>query len=41
MRAQAPIQPPRWAQNFLRWYCKASLVEDLEGDLQEYFERNV
>lgn len=40
MKSQAPIQPPRWAQNFLRWYCKPSLLEDLEGDLQEYFERN-
>ncbi len=25
----------------LEWYCKPSLVEDLQGDLLEYFERNL
>ncbi len=34
-------QPPRWAVNFLRWYCRPRLLEDLEGDLYEYFLRNV
>lgn len=33
--------PPRWAQRFIEWYCKPSLAEDLLGDLNEYFERNV
>ena len=32
--------PPRWATRFLEWYCRPSLLEDLQGDLQEYFERN-
>ena len=32
--------PPRWAQSFLRWYCKPHLLEDLQGDLNEYFDRN-
>jgi putative ABC transport system permease protein len=35
------IEPPRWARRFLGWYCRPELLEDLEGDLQEYFERNV
>ena len=35
------IQPPRWATRLLNWYCRAELVEDLEGDLNEYFQRNV
>ena len=35
------IHPPKWAVRFLNWYCKKELVEDLEGDLNEYFERNV
>src|SRR5690606_33591707 len=35
------ISPPRWAQRFLEWYCRPELVEDLEGDLNEYFARNV
>ena len=33
--------PPRWAQRFLAWYCRPSLLEDLEGDLNEYFDRNL
>lgn len=32
--------PPRWAQALLRWYCKPELLEDLQGDLNEYFDRN-
>ncbi|NOS56158.1 MAG: FtsX-like permease family protein [Cyclobacteriaceae bacterium] len=33
--------PPNWAQQFLAWYCKPELLEDLQGDLNEYFERNL
>ncbi len=33
--------PPAWAQRFVEWYCKPGLAEDLTGDLNEYFERNV
>lgn len=33
--------PPAWATRFLRWYCRPKLAEDLEGDLYEYFVRNV
>jgi putative ABC transport system permease protein len=40
MKPQPP-QPPRWATRFLRWYCRPRLLEDLEGDLNEYFDRNV
>jgi|GEM_PF-2965118 len=32
--------PPRWATRFLNWYCKAEIVEDLEGDLSEYYIKN-
>lgn len=35
------VQPPRWAQRLLRWYCHPDLLEDLQGDLNEYFERNL
>lgn len=41
MKERQPIEPPRWAQRFLRWYCRPELAEDLEGDLNEYFERNL
>ncbi|WP_225865502.1 ABC transporter permease [Dyadobacter aurulentus] len=34
-------QPPQWAQRFLEWYCRPGLLEDLQGDLNEYFDRNV
>ncbi|MCF0073019.1 ABC transporter permease [Dyadobacter sp. CY261] len=40
MKKTAP-QPPQWATRFLRWYCRPRLLEDLEGDLYEYFLRNV
>jgi putative ABC transport system permease protein len=33
--------PPRWAQRLLTWYCKPELLEDLQGDLNEYFQRHV
>jgi putative ABC transport system permease protein len=33
--------PPRWATRILEWYCKRDLLEDLSGDLHEYFERNI
>lgn len=38
---QKRTYPPRWATRILEWYCKPSLLEDLQGDLSEYFERNV
>lgn len=41
MKGSRDISPPRWATRFLAWYCRPSLLEDLEGDLHEYFERNV
>src|SRR5690242_21845022 len=34
-------RPPRWAERFVEWYCKPELAEDLTGDLNEYFQRNV
>jgi putative ABC transport system permease protein len=33
--------PARWATRLLSWYCKPELLEDLQGDLNEYFERNI
>ncbi|GAB3545114.1 ABC transporter permease [Spirosoma fluminis] len=34
-------EPPRWAIRLLRWYCRPDLLEDLQGDLNEYFARNL
>jgi putative ABC transport system permease protein len=41
MQERKPASPPPWAIRFLRWYCDPALVEDLEGDLNEYFNRNL
>lgn len=41
MKEQRQHHPPAWAQRFVEWYCKPGLVEDLTGDLNECFERNV
>jgi putative ABC transport system permease protein len=41
MKNKRSETPPRWAQRFLSWYCRPELLEDLQGDLQEYFERNL
>lgn len=35
------FRPPRWAERFLEWYCRPELLEDLQGDLHEYFQRNL
>ena len=35
----APLQPPAWANRFLRSFCKSHLLEEIEGDLFEFYER--
>ena len=41
MDEKKSISPPSWATRLLSWYCKPELLEDLEGDLNEYFLRNL
>ena len=41
MRNEQNPSPPRWAEKFLEWYCRPELLEDLQGDLHEYFLRNI
>lgn len=41
MKENKKALPPRWAARLLNWYCNPELLEDLQGDLNEYFERNV
>ncbi len=31
--------PPRWADQFLRWYCRPELLEEIQGDAYELFYR--
>ena len=34
-------EPPKWANKLLEWYCREDLLEDLQGDLFEYYDRNL
>jgi len=40
-RAPKSPRPPKWATKFLQFYCRPSLLEDLEGDLLEFFDSNL
>ncbi|GAB3336169.1 ABC transporter permease [Larkinella ripae] len=31
--------PPRWADRLLEWFCAPNLVEEIQGDLYERFDR--
>ena len=33
--------PPKVATRFLRWYCRSELLDEVEGDLYELFQRRV
>ncbi|GAB4017247.1 permease prefix domain 2-containing transporter [Spirosoma koreense] len=35
------ITPPRWADRLLEWFCAPHLLEEVQGDLRERFEREV
>ncbi|MCG8311407.1 MAG: ABC transporter permease [Cytophagales bacterium] len=37
MKPQKTI-PPKLADQFLSWFCKGELLEEIQGDLHEYFE---
>lgn len=41
MKEKKDPHPPRWAEHLLAWYCRRELLEDLQGDLNEYFQRNL
>jgi putative ABC transport system permease protein len=33
------IIPPKWANRFLEWYCRPDLLEEIQGDAYELFDR--
>ena len=35
-----PSQPPRWADRLLEWFCAPHLLEEIQGDLHEHFQRD-
>jgi len=41
MKKEKTPRPPKWATWLLSLYCRPELLEDLEGDLNEFFDRNV
>jgi putative ABC transport system permease protein len=38
---KSSTDPPRFALRFLQWFCPPSLLESIEGDLTEEFERDI
>jgi len=34
-------KPPRLVDRFLEWYCSSKYLEEVQGDLHEWFERRV
>ena len=38
MASSAPYRTPKLANRFLSWLCKDSLLEEIEGDLYEYYQ---
>src|SRR6187399_913287 len=33
--------PPKWADRFLEWYCNPSLLEEIQGDAYELYDRTL
>jgi putative ABC transport system permease protein len=31
--------PPKWADRFLNWYCRPDLLEEIQGDAYELYDR--
>jgi putative ABC transport system permease protein len=34
-------QPPRWPDRFLRWFCSEEVLESLQGDLYELYQKRL
>jgi len=34
-------RPPKWADRFLEWYCRSDLLDEIQGDLHELFDKRV
>src|SRR5687767_15897738 len=32
-------QPPKWADQFLEWYCNPAILEEIQGDAYELYLR--
>lgn len=38
---QKQHSPPRWANRFLEWYCNPDLLEEIQGDAYELYDRTL
>ncbi len=36
-----PPSPPRWAERLLEWLAADHLLEEVQGDLQELFDKRL
>jgi putative ABC transport system permease protein len=41
MKAPLSPEPPRWADRFLEWYCRPELLEEIQGDAYELFDKRL
>ncbi len=41
IKANEFSHPPKIPQSFLRWYCKPDLLEDIEGDIEEDYNKRI
>ena len=41
MKSQLRPDPPKWASRILEWYCNEDILEDLQGDINEFYYRNI
>ncbi len=35
------LSPPKWANHFLEWYCNPKLLEEIQGDAYELYNRTL
>ncbi|WP_221412649.1 permease prefix domain 2-containing transporter, partial [Fulvivirga lutimaris] len=34
------FNPPNLANRFLKWFCRSEILEEVSGDLFEYYQEN-
>ncbi len=35
------LNPPKWGDRMLQWYCSEHYLEEIQGDLHEWFHKRV
>ena len=39
MKAPESLKPPKWADSFLEWFCSGEVLETVQGDLHELYQK--